>query len=146
MFSGDPKMTTIPVVVLCLAQLVAHASGKVFNVGVLINDPQLKQVAEDVAVEVNTSPESYSMKSGDEINVTSIELTANAIQATTDICDNLILLGMYAVVATNTVNGTEAPYIASYACAFYKIPIVFVESRETVLSDKVRTLNCALKI
>ena len=110
---------------------------KVYQIGFLLNDNKLVNAIEDTVDEINIdSSNSYGLGTN-KINASWYNLTSNPIKATTDMCEHLIANSVYVVITTNAVNSTKSPDIVSYACAFYKIPTIVVQARETELSDKV---------
>lgn len=114
-------------------------SSKVYNIGFLLNDEQLSKTIEETRDIINMNSTVFALGSN-KINVTWHKLSSNPVQATKDICEYLIANQVYVVITTNAINSTQSPDIVSYACAFYKIPTIAVEARETELSDTVSIL------
>ena len=108
----------------------------VYHIGVLVNDASLNDTIENVKDNINANAAINGLGTS-RINVTWLKLVNDPVQATKDICDHLISNSVYVVITTNAVNSSKSPDIVSYACAFYKIPTIVVQSRRTELSDKV---------
>lgn len=112
-------------------------NSKTYNIGVLYNNEALVETIEQTRDYINQNSSLLGLRSS-KINVTWYNLSSNPVQATKDICDYLIANQVYVVITTNAINSTKSPDIVSYACAFYKIPTIAIEARETELSDTVR--------
>ena len=123
--------------VTCLAcSNIMLTLSMVYNIGVLINDDELIETIENTKNIINTNSNINGLGTN-SINVTWLTLSQDPMTATKDICEHLISIGVYVVITTNAVNSSKSPDIVSYACAFYKIPTIVVQSRDTELSDKV---------
>ena len=107
-----------------------------YNIGGIFQT-QTSQDAFTSAVDyVNTYPSSYGLGPV-RINASIAVLNSDPIVCMKEICNKLINNSVYVVVADRLTNNTRPPYIVSYACAFYSIPVVGVASREDKFSDKV---------
>lgn len=107
----------------------------VYQIGFLVNDDNLQNI-------IKKRVQYYNMNhaillDSSKINASWYNLSSNPVQATTDICEHLIRNKVYAVVTTNAQNSSSSPDIVSYACAFYNIPTIAVQARQSELSDKV---------
>ena len=123
---------------------IATAS-TVYHIGVLVNDASLNDTIITVKDKINSNAAINGLGTS-RLNVTWLELVNDPVQATKDICDQLISNSVYVVITTNAMNSSKSPDIVSYACAFYKIPTIVVQSRNTELSDKVSGLKYKMKL
>ena len=128
-----------------LLLLVSMATAStVYHIGVLVNNASLDNTIINVKNKINANAGIVGLGTS-RLNVTWLELVNDPVQATKDICDHLISNSVYVVITTNAINSTKSPDIVSYACAFYKIPTIVVQSRNTELSDKVKVLNICVR-
>ena len=125
------------VTMVAMFPMEVSTTNTIYNIGVLVNDASLNVTIENVKNTINNNADTNGLGSSSRINVTWLELVSDPVQATKDICDHLISKSVYVVITTNAVNSSKSPDIVSYACAFYKIPTIVVQSRNTELSDKV---------
>ena len=126
--------------VTVLVLLIPHMSSErdVYHIGYLINDAALQADIKHSIESINLDPMSYGIDSDVTFTYSTSPLSSDIVQSTTDICDKLIPNEVYVVISTNPTNSTKSPAIVSYACAFYKIPIIALEARESEYTDKVR--------
>ena len=126
--------------VTVLILLIPYMSSKrdVYHIGYLISDAALQADIKDAITRINHNPMSYGIDSDAAFNYSTSLLSSDIVQSTTDICDKLIPNELYVVISTNPTNSTKSPTIVSYACAFYKIPVITLEARESEYTDKVR--------
>ncbi len=87
--------------------------------------------------EVNSNPASFGLSNG-RLNASTSLLNADPLTAMKDICNNLINNSVYIVITDRAMNTTRDPFIVSYACAFYNIPVIGISARDSQFSDKVR--------
>ena len=124
------------IITFVLLVVTSFVTSDNYNIGFLLNDDTLSHVIEDTRDEINRNASVLSLRHH-KINTTWYNLSSNPVQATKDICEYLIANQVYIVITTNAMNSTQSPDIVSYACAFYKIPTIAVEARDTELSDTV---------
>ena len=124
-------------VILGILGTCSFVSSATYNIGVLINNASLEESVLNAKDDINDNPSSHGLGATSRLNVTVLMLPNDPIQATKDICAHFISKSVYVVITTNAQNSTKSPDIVSYACAFYKIPTIAVQSRNTELSDKV---------
>ena len=110
----------------------------VYHIGYLINNAALEVDIKHAIESINHDPMSYGIDSDVTFNYSTSLLSSDIVQSTTDICEKLIPNELYVVISTNPTNSTKSPTIVSYACAFYKIPVITLEARESEYTDKVR--------
>ncbi|XP_057314813.1 glutamate receptor ionotropic, NMDA 1-like [Hydractinia symbiolongicarpus] len=106
----------------------------VYQIGFLVNDNNLQNIIKERVQYYNMHH--AILLGSSKINASWYNLSSNPVQATTDICEHLIRNKVYAVVTTNAYNSSSSPDIVSYACAFYNIPTIAVQARQSELSDK----------
>ena len=124
------------IITFVLLVVTSFVTSDNYNIGFLLNDDTLSHVIEDTRDEINRNASVLSLRHH-KINTTWYNLSSIPVQATKDICEYLIANQVYIVITTNAMNSTQSPDIVSYACAFYKIPTIAVEARDTELSDTV---------
>eukprot|EP00111_Clytia_hemisphaerica_P019907 TCONS_00058710-protein len=123
-------------VILGILQTSSIVFCTTYNIGVLINNATLEENVLNAKDDINDNPSLHGLGASSRLNVTVLMLPSDPVQATKDICSHLISKSVYVVITTNAQNSTHSPDIVSYACAFYKIPTIAVQSRNTELSDK----------
>lgn len=101
-----------------------------YDIGFLINDAKLNHSIQSELEDVNEDT--------DKFNITQhvLLLSSDPLTAATDICEQLITKGIYAIVSTNAINSSKPPHIVSHIAGFYKIPVIAIEARHSELSDK----------
>lgn len=126
--------------VTVLILLIPYMSSEkdVYHIGYLINNAALEVDIKHAIESINHDPMSYGIDSDVTFNYSTSLLSSDIVQSTTDICEKLIPDELYVVISTNPTNSTKSPTIVSYACAFYKIPVITLEARESEYTDKVR--------
>ena len=116
--------------------LASVSSVSPVNIGGIFSSAQVQDVFTEVVRNANADPVAYDLGSS-KLNSSTALLNSDPIVSIREICSKLINNSVYAVLTDRLVNNTRAPYIVSYACAFYNIPVIGVASRESQFSDKV---------
>ncbi|XP_046844011.1 glutamate receptor ionotropic, NMDA 1-like [Xenia sp. Carnegie-2017] len=66
-----------------------------------------------------------------------ISMNKKPIQASLDVCDNILNKNVHAVFVINDANFTNGPAMAvSYTCGFFQIPVIGIGIRNSVFSNK----------
>ena len=128
-----PTMFSFLVAIITISQSNAFTY---YNIGGIFNTQTSQDTFKDAVDYVNAYPSSYGLGPV-RINASVAVLNSDPIVCMKEICNKLINNSAYVVVTDRLANNTRPPYIVSYACAFYNIPVVGVASREDKFSDKV---------
>lgn len=107
-----------------------------YNIGGIFQTQTSQDAFKSAVDYVNAYPSSYGLGPV-RINSSVALINSDPIVCMKEVCNKLINNSVYVVVTDRFVNNTRPPYIVSYACAFYSIPVVGVASREDKFSDKV---------
>ena len=107
-----------------------------YNIGGIFSSVDSELMFKNAVEVANIYPESHGLGSV-RFNYSTTLLKQDPIATMKLICDNLINNTVYVVVTDRLINNTRPPFIVSYACAFYNIPVIGVASRESQFSDKV---------
>ena len=91
----------------------------------------------------NVYPGVYGLGNA-RLNHSTSLLFQDPITTMKEFCNHLVNNSVHLVITDTQINNTRPPYIVSYACAFYNIPVIGVASRESQFSDKVRFVCCSL--
>lgn len=61
----------------------------------------------------------------------------NPIKTALNVCKQLIVRRVYAVIVSHPQIGDLSPAAVSYTSGFYHIPVIGISSRDSAFSDKV---------
>lgn len=79
------------------------------------------------------------MKPGNTFYAHSIKMDPNPIKTALNVCKQLIVRRVYAVIVSHPQIGDLSPAAVSYTSGFYHIPVIGISSRDSAFSDKVTT-------
>ena len=120
-----------------LATVIQQSFSQVgYNVGGIFSSVALQSVFKDAVDVANIYPETHGLGNV-RLNYSMALTQSDPIQTMREICNKLINSTVHVVITDRLLNTTRPPYIVSYACAFYNIPVIGVASRESQFSDKV---------
>lgn len=77
------------------------------------------------------------MKPGNTFYAHSIKMDPNPIKTALNVCKQLIVRRVYAVIVSHPQIGDLSPAAVSYTSGFYHIPVIGISSRDSAFSDKV---------
>ena len=120
----------------CLSRPSLSTATTVYNVGGLFSTAALEAAFNQTVEAVSTPASSLGLQVV-RLNASSALLNADPLVAINDICNKLINNSVYLVITDHALNSTRPPFIVSYACAFYNIPVIGVSARDIQFSDKV---------
>ncbi|CAI6345580.1 unnamed protein product [Macrosiphum euphorbiae] len=76
------------------------------------------------------------MKPGNTFYAHSIKMDPNPIKTALNVCKQLIVRRVYAVIVSHPQIGDLSPAAVSYTSGFYHIPVIGISSRDSAFSDK----------
>ncbi|XP_065058680.1 glutamate receptor ionotropic, NMDA 1-like [Rhopilema esculentum] len=128
-------MRTVSKCIVFSILLASVSSVSPVNIGGIFSSAHVQDAFKEVVRNANADPVAYDLGST-WLNSSTALLNSDPIVSIREICSKLINNSVYAVLTDRLMNNTRAPYIVSYACAFYNIPVIGVASRESQFSDK----------
>jgi len=135
--------------ILIILTQFSTPEGALFNIGGIFANVSNEELFRNAIDAANMAPEAYGLGAV-RLNYSTSFLHKDPIETMKNICSKLVNNSVYLVITDRLMNNTRPPYIVSYACAFYNIPVIGVASRESQFSDKVWLLlfegdsNCKL--
>ena len=111
--------------------------GMSFNIGGTFSRVSTARMFTKAIDNANNYPDDHGLGSV-RLNYSTSLLHQDPIATLKGICSNLVNSSVHLVITDRQINNTRPPFIVSYACAFYNIPVIGVASRESQFSDKVR--------
>lgn len=124
------------IVYVIIVSLNQSSSQQIYNIGGIFSNADAQRTFENAVTIANAYPESHGLGSV-RLNYSTGMLHKDPVRCMKEICSQLINNTVYLVITDRLVNNTRPPYIVSYACNFYNIPVIGVASRETQFTDKV---------
>ena len=107
-----------------------------FNIGGTFSSVSTERIFTNAIAIANKYPYAHGLGSV-RLNYSTSLLRQDPIATLKGICNDLVNSSVHLVVTDRQINNTRPPFIVSYACAFYNIPVIGVASRESQFSDKV---------
>lgn len=107
---------------------------KFFGIGAMLSSSESEKIFVDAVGKINEN--SSGLLRATKLNASSYVLSPNPIQSARDVC--LVAKGVVAVIVSHPKDEVSPPISVSYACSFYRIPVIGISARETIFSDKVR--------
>lgn len=129
------QLRFIALFVVYLGHGVRGDPARSFSIGAMLSSPEIESVFLDVVSEVNTNTSSL-LKSA-QLNAASYVLNSNPFLSALDVCDRVISEGVFAVIVSHPNTSNSPPIAVSFACGFYRIPLIGISARDSVFSDKV---------
>ena len=126
--------------ILIILTHFSTCEGTIFNIGGIFANVSNGELFRNAIDSANLAPEAHGLGAV-RLNYSTCILHKDPIETMKDICSKLVNNSVYLVITDRLINNTRPPYIVSYACAFYNIPVIGVASRESQFSDKVERLN-----
>lgn len=124
---------------------VVSSTPKVYKIGALVTSDELRSSFQERLQFANNNM-NFSNTSI-QFEALTISMNKKPIQASLDVCDNILNKNVHAVFVINDANFTNGPAIAvSYTCGFFQIPVIGIGIRNSVFSNKVRITVTFLKI
>ena len=103
-----------------------------FGIGAMLSSKNMETVFLDAVGDINASQNASFV-----LNASSSVLSSNPFRSALDVCENVISKGVYAVIVSEAADNASPPVSVSFACGFYRIPIIGIATRESVFSNKV---------
>lgn len=101
----------------------------------MLSSPEIQSVFHDAVSELNTNTSSVLQSA--HLNASSYVLNPNPFRSALDVCDHVISEGVFAVIVSHPNSSNSPPIAVSFACGFYRIPVIAISARDSVFSDKV---------
>jgi len=121
--------------ILIILTQFSTPEGALFNIGGIFANVSNEELFRNAIDAANMAPEAYGLGAV-RLNYSTSFLHKDPIETMKNICSKLVNNSVYLVITDRLMNNTRPPYIVSYACAFYNIPVIGVASRESQFSDK----------
>ena len=106
------------------------------GIGAMLSSSESERIFTHAVGKINEN--SSGLLRATKLNASSYVLSANPIRSARDVCDNLVAKGVVTVIVSHPKDELSPPISVSYACSFYRIPVIGISARETIFSDKVR--------
>lgn len=107
---------------------------KFFGIGAMLSSSASEKIFVDAVGKINEN--SSGLLRATKLNASSYVLSPNPIRSARDVCENLVAKGVVAVIVSHPKDEVSPPISVSYACSFYRIPVIGISARETIFSDK----------
>jgi ionotropic glutamate receptor NMDA 1 len=124
---------TLIIVFVSVEQSRSNAS-QGFTIGAMLSSPNAEQIFDEAVKEINNSSVPLSAI---RLNSSSSVLSSNPIRSALDVCERVISNHVYVMLVSHAKGQTNPPIAVSYACGFYRIPVIGITARESIFSDKV---------
>ncbi|EDO35545.1 predicted protein [Nematostella vectensis] len=108
-------------------------SAKTFNIGAMLSSTDAIGAFQEAIEAVNVNNETFP---GVKLNASSFILSQNPIRSALDVCEQLVAKQVHIVIVSHPNGTTDPPISVSYACGFYRIPVIGISARESIFSDK----------
>lgn len=101
----------------------------------MLSSHKAEQIFDDAVTNINYN--SSAPLNAVRLNSTSCVLNSNPIRSALDVCEKVISNHVYVILVSHEKGQKTPPIAVSYACGFYKIPVIGITARESIFSDKV---------
>ncbi|XP_031557000.1 glutamate receptor ionotropic, NMDA 1-like [Actinia tenebrosa] len=128
------QVQAVLVVIVVSLERSSSGSPRYFNIGAMLSSPNAEQIFDDAVRNINYNS-SLSLNVV-RLNSTSYVLNSNPIRSALDVCERVISNHVYVILVSHEKGQKTPPIAVSYACGFYKIPVIGITARESIFSDK----------